>query len=207
MANKLTISTQLTWASANGYMPAFSAAARQTGVPRNLLLAVASRESCIGMCLDDFGLGDHGNAIGLMQIDKRYHPDFANGPLTADANVLKGAQILKKELDHYGGDKKTALAAYNAGEGGVSRATFAGNEPDSATTGGNYGADVLSRYAILQQMSGSSPSDAEASEGGGPHGAGSRHLPENAAEKLTLMAGGSLIAAATAFTFIWKRKH
>jgi soluble lytic murein transglycosylase-like protein len=142
-----------------GYLSAFSAAARKTGLDRSLLLAVASRESRIGEALSPSGLGDGGNGIGIMQIDRRWHPQFAavTDALDSWANVQKGAELLNTELNRYGGNLRFALDAYNAGAGNVDKALNRGLDPDSYTTGGNYGRDVISRYRLLQQISGPAP--------------------------------------------------
>lgn len=188
-----SLTPQLVYADARGYMPAFTAAARQTGVDRNLLLAVASRESNMGMTLAN-GLGDNGYGIGIMQIDRRAHPQFAatHGGFDARDNVLKGAQILRHNLQTYGGNKLLALDAYNAGTGGVSRALDFGVHPDSYTTGGDYGTDVLNRYHTLKKMS------------GGTHMAGpkSTERPETRAMKLAWITGGGLLTSIFAAVYI-----
>lgn len=154
MVSKLTISTQLTYANLRGYLDAFSYAARATGVDRDLLLAVASRESAIGMTLGPDWLGDSGYGIGLMQIDRRFHERFArtHRPRDNRANVLYAARLLKDLLGRFGGVKKYALAAYNAGPDDVVRALRQGVPVDTYTTGGDYSTDVLSRYRIIKQM-------------------------------------------------------
>jgi soluble lytic murein transglycosylase-like protein len=193
MANFITLSTELTWAKAQGYMPAFSSAARQTGVDRNLLLAVASRESGIGMSLNPLGLGDSGNGIGIMQIDRRYHPQFAatHSGFAFWDNILKGAQILKNELNKYGGNKQYALDAYNAGSGGVTKAVNRGLSPDYYTTGGDYGSDVLGRYHIMQQLSNKNSTDETDTQTNTPvH----HHKPEDRAELIILLSTGAALA-------------
>src|SRR5690606_21345924 len=46
------------------------------------------------------------------------------------------------------GDWRKAASAYNAGLGAVPRALKAGRSADSATTGRDYGSDVMSRLAF-----------------------------------------------------------
>lgn len=191
MASILTISTQLAYAKMQGYLPAFTAAARQTGIDRNLLLAVASRESAMGITLNSLGLGDGGHGNGLMQIDDRSHGNFTSthSPLNARANVLYGAQHLKGLIDFYGGNLRYALPAYNAGKGGVNRAVQQGLPPEYYTTGRDYASDVLQRYQILQRMSGASQND---DPGSVPS---TNPRPEDKAATLLLITGGSLLAS------------
>lgn len=154
MASTLSISTQLAYAKAGGYLDAFTAAANATGIERNLLLAVASRESAMGITLNSLGLGDGGHGNGLMQIDDRSHKAYtsAHSPFNHRANVLYGAQYLKGLINHYGGNLRYALPAYNCGTGGVSDVVRIGLPPDECTTGDDYGQDVLARYQILEGM-------------------------------------------------------
>lgn len=158
MTNPIVISSQIAFIMANGIMPAFTQASYITGVDRDLLLAVASRESNMGMNLDENWLGDNGHGYGIMQIDKRYHSAFTsnNAPNNHAANILKGATILKAEIDRFNGNKLHALAAYNAGPSSVREAIMQGLDPDLYTTGQNYGKDVLNRYKIIKALGGNS---------------------------------------------------
>ena len=152
------ISSQLEFAKSTGSLPAFTAASFRTGVDKNLLLAIASRESHIGQILDGSYLGDGGNGIGLMQVDRRYHPEFAASVRPSDHYkiILKGAQIFKEELNRFDGNTYAALAAYNTGPGDVQKALGRGEDPDIYTTGGDYAKDVLTRYELIKQLNGSS---------------------------------------------------
>ena len=80
MQTQSTIASQIAHIKNNGVIAAFNQVASETGLDRNLLLAIASRESGMGKKLDANWLGDNGNGIGLMQIDRRYHKDFAKVP-------------------------------------------------------------------------------------------------------------------------------
>lgn len=153
---KLSIQTQLTYLMASGLLDAFKRIAAETGVGSNLLLAVASRESNMGMSLDENGLGDSGNGIGIMQIDRRYHPEYArqHSPFDYANNIRKSAYILKKDLQNFGGNKHQALAAYNAGTGSVRQAIIQGLNPDLFTTGQNYAQNVLTRYKLINGLMG-----------------------------------------------------
>lgn len=156
MQTPITISPQLTYLAATGIMEVFDQVARESGLPKSLLLAVASRESNMGMALDSNWLGDKGNGIGLMQIDRRYHPAYAANYAANDhlANVRKSAEILSNDLSLFGGNKKQALAAYNAGIDDVRMAITQGLDPDLFTTGQDYGRDVLHRQQIIKSIIG-----------------------------------------------------
>ena len=127
---------------------------RQCGVefrlPAELLAAIASRESRIGDALDANGEGDHGNAFGIMQVDKNFHP--IDGPEARDGltHIRQGARILRSSLDSVrrkhpdwpeAAQLKGAVAAYNFGVGNVR--TIAGI--DIGTAHNNYGFDVVAR--------------------------------------------------------------
>lgn len=100
--------------------------------------------------------GDYGHGRGLMQIDDRWHKEFiASGKWSdAEANIIYGAGVLRdayRWLKRKGAADplllRASIAAYNAGAAGVWRAVLRGADPDAATTGRNYAADVLRRAA------------------------------------------------------------
>ena len=146
-------------AQREGLVEACIAAEAKAGLPRGLLLAVASRET---HCRNIAGDGGHGR--GVFQIDDRYHADWLrrNGagapgavpPVAAAADYA--AQLLAANFA-YGRSKglsgqrllKFAAAAYNAGAGGAWKALQLTGDPDSNTTGRNYGADILDRLRIV----------------------------------------------------------
>jgi soluble lytic murein transglycosylase-like protein len=156
MANAQHISNQLQFLKRNVGMTPFNIASWRTGIDRNLLLAVASRESNMGMTLDNNYLGDSGYGMGLMQVDRRHHPQFAASVHPGDHSkiVLKGAQILKEEIKRFGGNEYAALAAYNTGASDVQYALRTGTDPDLFTTGKDYAKDTLSRYRLINQVAG-----------------------------------------------------
>lgn len=142
-------------ARAAQYAGAIQSAASSTGVPAAIIAAIGDRESLWGAALSPRGpggTGDGGNGLGLMQLDQRYNPIAAwSDP---NANVLKGAQIYASyyaQLQAAGVDSsllaRAAADAYNGGVQGVLNAIGSGLDPDSATTGGNYGSDVIGRAA------------------------------------------------------------
>jgi peptidoglycan hydrolase-like protein with peptidoglycan-binding domain len=164
-ATAAQLQSELTRARADGLVDACLAAERTARLPRGLLVAVASRET---NCRNIVGDGGHGR--GLFQIDDRFHGDWlrehgaaAPGavPSVSDAAAyaaqllaanyafgrargLRGAKLLK-----------FAVSAYNAGAGGAWRALRATGDPDTGTTGGDYGADVLARMRALRRLLGS----------------------------------------------------
>lgn len=125
------------------YQNEILAASKKYNIPPEIITGVISRETN-GQNI----LGDGGHGHGLMQIDDRFHGDFLrshqNG-LDPASNIDYGTSLLRQNLDHFGGDYGKALAAYNAGIGGVERAIRNGRSADSATTGNDYGSDVLNR--------------------------------------------------------------
>lgn len=198
MANTITISTHLAYAKSKGFMPAFDNAAALTGIDRNLLLAVADRESRMGLALDANWLGDYGNGMGLMQVDRNAHPAFAaqHNPRNNRENVLKGAQILKREIDRYGGNLSYALAAYNCGSGGVDAVVARGLPPDACTTGDDYGQDVLNRYKIIRSMGGTE----QKVIGGNIVTVPGK--PEDQAQQLIIVSGAALLSTILATSYI-----
>lgn len=141
---------------AKGILKHFNNAANQTGVDRNLLLAVASRESGMGMTLDANYLGDGGNGIGLMQVDRRYHAGYAasHAPSDHEANIMYAAKLLASDLRRFDGNMKYALVAYNAGADDVYTAIENRVDPDLFTTGQDYASDVISRYKVINALGG-----------------------------------------------------
>jgi hypothetical protein len=127
---------------------------RQVGtkfsLPPVVLAAIASRESRCGAALEN-GWGDHGNAFGIMQIDRRFHNPLAGLPNPASlehieqaANLLMDrlTQLVDKHPDWE--DEfilQGAIAAYNVGVDNIRTKTGI----DRGTTGDDYGSDVLAR--------------------------------------------------------------
>jgi hypothetical protein len=140
---------------ASAYSSSLQKASQATGVPTNILAAIGDRESLWGAVLSPkgpTGTGDSGNGLGLMQLDQRYN--FIPNWQDPDANVLRGAQVYQAaftQLQNAGVDSsilaRAAADAYNAGVTGVLSAIQAGQDPDSVSTGGNYGTDVMGRAA------------------------------------------------------------
>ncbi|WP_445664380.1 transglycosylase SLT domain-containing protein [Fodinibius sp. AD559] len=156
MVSSISISTELTYVRLRGLMPYFTEASKKYGLPLVLLLAIASRESRMGLALSADGTGDHGNGIGIMQIDRRYHPGFTgrHSPLDHQANIDYGAKYLAKLFQKFDGNQARAVAAYNAGPNNVRTTIYAGLPPDSVTTGRDYSRDVLQRKQLISQLLG-----------------------------------------------------
>lgn len=116
---------------------------RRYNLPSRLLYAVGSRETNL---TDEIGDGGHGRSV--WQLDDRSHTIPDPFPVEMAADIA--GQMLRGLLDHFSGHREPAVAAYNAGVGGVERALSRGQSPDAATTGGDYSADVLARMEYLQ---------------------------------------------------------
>ncbi|MBA2476891.1 MAG: peptidoglycan-binding protein [Actinobacteria bacterium] len=130
------------------------------GLPRGVLLAVASRETgCRNI------VGDHGHGRGVFQIDDRFHVDWLRrqGVLgrgrvpTLLAGARFAAQLLTgnlregKRLGLVRDERLLgfALSAYNAGVSGAWAGLEQEGDSDARTTGRDYGADVLRRLGAV----------------------------------------------------------
>jgi soluble lytic murein transglycosylase-like protein len=116
----------------------FEAAARRTGVPLALLVAVAERES--GLRADAVSSA---GARGLLQLMPATAAALSVDADHPDSNVLGGARYLRTLLDRFA-SPDLALAAYNAGPTAVARA---GGAPTGETL--TYVADVTARWRAL----------------------------------------------------------
>jgi hypothetical protein len=147
-------------AQREGIVAACLAAERRAGLPRGLLVAIASRETNMRNIA-----GDGGHGRGVFQIDDRFHGDWLRshgaGRAGAVPSVADGAEYAAGLLAAnfaFGRSKglsgrrllKFAVAAYNAGAGGAWKAVQLTGDPDSGTTGRNYGADVLDRLRVVE---------------------------------------------------------
>ncbi|MBD2054619.1 transglycosylase SLT domain-containing protein [Oculatella sp. FACHB-28] len=142
---------EMDWVRVQPIIERFYLAAVKYNVPPALLAAIASRESHVGSALDRNGLGDRGNAFGIMQVDKRYHSQAGvNSDPANQIHINQGAEIFdtkRKEViqKHRGWEDefilKGATAAYNFGSSNVQ--TRIGI--DRGTAGNDYGSDVIAR--------------------------------------------------------------
>jgi hypothetical protein len=166
-----------------GWLAHFKEAAEEYNFPTELLIAVGSRETN----LDPKYLkvaGDHGNGYGLMQVDKRYFPEWVKSGNWRDARdgILKGASVLSQKrkqilesrgrtltvnfstggsrqfvMPEFEGEelKKVFVASYNSGMAAPYHVSR-GRDCDYGTTGQNYSKDVLERAQFFKsKLSGS----------------------------------------------------
>lgn len=101
--------------------PAVRAALTESGLPPELLLAIARNES-----LFEPAVRSRAGALGYMQIMPFHYADPAGPPGPGHwshpaASLGAGARIVGDEARRYGGDPYRAVAAYNAGRGAVDR--------------------------------------------------------------------------------------
>ncbi|XP_061767455.1 lysozyme g-like isoform X2 [Nerophis ophidion] len=117
------------------------------GVDPAIIAGIISRESRAGNALNN-GWGDHGNAWGLMQVDKRYHTP--QGGWNSKEHLSQATDILTGFIRDIrnkfpGGTSseqlKGGLAAYNQGPGAVHSLSAV----DANTTGRDYSNDVIAR--------------------------------------------------------------
>lgn len=153
----------------------FDEAAKKTGLPAELLMGIASRETNMRNIV-----GDKGRGVGVMQVDVGTDAAFkASGAWKdAAAAIERGAEILKDKITQLvtlageqvtiksrAGDKfsftvpelsgadltRTGIASYNSGLF-AARNVSLGRSVDASTTGRDYSADVLQRAEIFRQL-------------------------------------------------------
>lgn len=124
----------------------------QFQVPAFLLYALGSRETNLHNVI-----GDGGHGRGIWQRDDRSFDipdDYLQTPMK---QAYDAASLLMGHFVYFGAVTATAqpnaltcaVAAYNAGRGGVRKALGAGKSADSVTTGGDYAVDVLERWSQM----------------------------------------------------------
>lgn len=120
------------------YRPSFEAAARATGLPLPLLVAVGTVESRLRS-----SARSPAGAEGLLQVLPSTAAELGLDASRARTNVLAGARYLRRMLDRFQAPD-LALAAYNAGPTAVEQA---GGAPSGETL--TYVANVTALWRSL----------------------------------------------------------
>ena len=120
------------------YRPSFEAAARATGLPLPLLVAVGTVESRLRS-----SARSPAGAEGLLQVLPSTAAELGLDASRARTNVLAGARYLRQLLDRFQAPD-LALAAYNAGPTAVEQA---GGAPSGETL--TYVANVTALWRSL----------------------------------------------------------
>ena len=147
-------------AYAQPYASAILAASKATGVDPFTIFALGDRESGWGQYLSPPGPGGTGDSThgrGLMQIDDRTWASWlASNDWTDPAtNVLKGAQILKSDLDFFAGTSPIqglvdASGVYLPSSVAAARGVAPGYYPDPRPLSG----DALTQAALAAYNTG-----------------------------------------------------
>ena len=115
-----------------------------------ILMGIASRESDFRHSLN----GDGGESFTMFQIHRGFHPEYASRT-SENMTIVQAcgavSKIMRPFIDRFA-NVNEAIAAYNGGAGGVSRAIkkHGKGHHDKATTGGNYSEDELARSRVLK---------------------------------------------------------
>jgi len=97
------------------------AAATRYGVPSDLAVRLARQESGLKQYRSDGSLVvSSAGAIGVMQLMPATAAELGVDPRDEDQNIDGGMRYLRQMFDRFG-DWKTAVAAYNAGPGRISK--------------------------------------------------------------------------------------
>lgn len=125
------------------YKDEILAASKKHGVPPELIAAIMDNESD---GVPDALSFDGGHGKGLMQIDDRSHA-FAKTSRVFDpaANIDYGAGVIATNMRIFGTNLRAAIAAYNAGAGGVKRVLAKGLDPSKACYHPTYVRDALAQ--------------------------------------------------------------
>ena len=139
------------WSRIQPFIDRIYLAAAQFDVPPAIIAALASRESRAGAQLDRNGTGDHGQAFGILQVDRNsWTQAGSGGDPASQEHINQGTQIfagsrksVEKEHPNWSDEYllQGAAVGYNSSPANVQ--TIAGM--DRGTTGDDYGSDVIAR--------------------------------------------------------------
>lgn len=165
MATLQDIVIQLRRLKQTGFDQLLSQQAAAHGFEPSFFFAIASRETnCVNELGDVRPDGAHG--VGIVQIDVQYplarqardSGTWQHSPATL---VAFGAQLLadnirqaQQALPSHSSEQqlKVAAAGYNCGMTRAIAAAKNGQDSDAHTTGANYGADVMARKVLFEQL-------------------------------------------------------
>jgi Transglycosylase SLT domain len=165
MATPHDISIQLRRLHQTGFDEMLARQAQANGFPRSFFYAIASRETnCVNELGDVQSDGAHG--VGIVQVDVQYPVALqARNDGSWQTNparlVAFGAQLLAQNLRQVQQaltslsseqQLKVAASGYNCGVTRAIAAVRNGQDSDAHTTGGDYGADVMARKALFEQV-------------------------------------------------------
>lgn len=160
-----SLQVQINRARANGWLELFARAEKRYGLPKGLLLAVASRETSMSQII-----GDGGHGRGIFQFDDRYQQAFlreykalqAGGMPPVKVAAMYAARILAAHHARALKDGipaarawKFAASAYNRGYTGARNGYYQHGDSDYFTAGRDYAADVMWRrkqFAMLLKL-------------------------------------------------------
>src|SRR5437588_2820053 len=91
------------------------------GLPQFMLLAVGSRETNLNVAFTQGTTGDGGHGHGVWQYDDRFHQIPPGFDTHARQQAEIAAGLLADLVKHFPGNLVAAMAAYNAGAGGVEK--------------------------------------------------------------------------------------
>lgn len=133
--------------------------AKQLGVPEDLVDEVGFKENR----WKAEGTSSAG-ATGPMQLMPGTAKDLGVDPTNPWDNVRGGVTYLKQQLDAFGGDRKLAMAAYNAGPGAVRKAGGVPNFPETQAYVGNAPSTPASQASAPASTPAPEPSPPEGKE-------------------------------------------
>lgn len=124
------------------YLSSIKKYARQYQVKENLVRAMIRQESCFNP-----KALSHAGAMGLMQLMPGT-ADYLNvkNAWNSDQNIRGGVKYISQQLKRFKGNKRLALAAYNAGPGKVAK--YKGIPPYKETQ--NYVRKIMAEYERLE---------------------------------------------------------